>query len=372
MTNSVVVRLLGLSALLWLGLPHGSALAFEDDENCLMCHKYPMMGRITDDGVLRSYYVMPEVFSRTVHRSVPCRDCHKEIDEIPHKPIKAGVTCDTECHSIKNPATGRAFSHKAIYNAYKESIHGRQKHETGLEADKPYCITCHTNPLYNPAEATPPKQIIGRCVLCHEDKHFAERWYNHTSRRIREVKRSPEEIFELCSSCHGDDQLIERHLQAAKAEGRPLGRKFAYAAKAYEESFHGKLTRHGFGETASCLDCHADAANYFKSVHEIRPSRDPVSPTSEKNRLKTCQRCHTYADASYAKLDPHPTAHRGDNPFRYWAEIIYGIIGDVVIVGLVGLSIFETIGRRRDGVVWRIRQGSSWWRRSKRGRDRVI
>lgn len=357
--------------LLFLG--GGAAVqAFEDDEGCLICHKYPMMGRITDEGALRSYYVLPEVFSRTVHRSVPCRDCHTEINELPHEPVKTGVTCNTECHSIKNPATGRPFSHKAIYNAYKESIHGRKKHASGTEADKPYCITCHTNPLYNPAENAPPKHITGRCVLCHEDKDFVERWYNHTSRRIREVKRSPAEIVELCSSCHGDPKLIERRVEQAKADERELGRKFPVAVSSYEESFHGKLTRYGFARTANCLSCHADSQNYFKSVHEIRPSRDPVSPVSTQNRLETCRRCHIRADENYARLDPHPTSHREDNPFRHYAELIYNIIGDVVILGLVGLSLFETFGRRRDGVCWRLKQGSSWRRKSPRGRDRVV
>ena len=92
-----------------------SYAAFEDDEGCLMCHKYPNMARITDDGARRSYYVMPEVFSNTVHRNVPCRDCHTYIKELPHKPVDTGVTCNTECHSIKNPATGKPFSHGVIY-----------------------------------------------------------------------------------------------------------------------------------------------------------------------------------------------------------------------------------------------------------------
>jgi len=89
-------------------------------------------------------------------------------------------------------------------------------------------------------------------------------------------------------------------------------------------------------------------------------------------RVETCKRCHTYADQNYAQLDPHPTSKRGDNPFRYFAEMIYNIVGYVVIAGLVGLSLFETFGRRRDGVGWRLMHGSSWWRKSKRGRDRIV
>ncbi len=349
----------------------GASRAFEDDENCLMCHKYPMMARVTDEGALRSYYIVPEIFARTVHRNVPCRDCHTEIKELPHKPVKEGVTCNTVCHSLKNPATGQPFSHKVIYEVYRESVHGRPKQANGPDADKPYCITCHTNPLYNPAEAVPPEPIVKRCVVCHEDRRFAERWYNHTSRRIREVRRSSAEIVALCSSCHGDKKFVERRLRQAKSDGRALGAKFPYAIESYEESFHGKLTKYGFRQTANCLDCHADASNYFKTVHEIRPSRDAASPVSAERRLQTCQRCHTRADANYVRLDPHPTSRPESDPFRHWAELIYSVIGDVVIVALVGLAMFETFGRRRDGVVWHLRDGSSWWRPSKRYRDRI-
>lgn len=346
--------------------------AFDDSDGCLMCHKYPRMGRVTGDGALRTYYIVPEVFARTVHRNVPCRDCHTTIKELPHKPVKEGVTCNTECHSVKNPATGKPFSHKAIYDTYRESVHGREKQARGAEADKPYCISCHTNPLYNPAELAPPQTITDRCTLCHENRNFVNRWYNHTSRRIREVRRTPEQIVQLCSTCHDDRKMVERHRQKAQTEGRELGRKFPVAVQSYDESFHGKMVKYGYRGAANCLDCHVDQKNYYLSVHDIRPSRDPKSPMHADRRLGTCQRCHTTADQDYARLDPHPTSGRHDNPFRYWAEFVYNRMSEVVILGLVGLSMFETFGRRRDGVGWRLKQGSSWWRKSKRGRDRVV
>ncbi|MDH5648512.1 MAG: hypothetical protein OEY67_02550 [Gammaproteobacteria bacterium] len=363
--------LLGMGLLLASGA-FNNAFSFEDDEGCLMCHKYPMMGRITDDGVKRLYYVMPNVYQRTVHRNVPCGDCHSYIKELPHKPVKEGVTCNSECHSIKNPATGKQFSHKVIYDAYKQSIHGRSKAAEGPDADKPYCITCHSNPLYNPAEAAPPKHIVDRCVVCHEDRKFAERWYNHTSRRIREVRRTSEEIVHLCSSCHGNKELVEKHVDLAKAENRDLGKKFSVAVTSYKESFHGKLTQYGFKKTANCLNCHAQEKNYFRSVHEIRPSRDPLSPVHKDNKLETCQQCHVHADENFVNIDPHPTSHRGDNPFRYYAETIYNFVSEIVIAGLVGISLFETFGRKRDGAAWRLKFGSTWRRKSKHGRDRVV
>ena len=359
--------------ILWiLLLVVPAAQAFEDDENCLMCHKYPKMGRITDDGVFRSYYVMPHVFARTVHRNVPCTDCHNYIKQLPHRPVKIGVQCDSECHSIKNPATGKQFSHKPIYDKYMDSVHGRAKVAKGPDRDKPYCVTCHTNPIYNPGEKSLPKHIVDRCVVCHEDRDFVENWYKHTSRRIKEVKRSNKEIVQLCANCHGDERLVQRHLKAARLEGRELGRKYPYAVESYLESFHGKVTRYGFQKSPSCLDCHADQENYYLNVHFIRPSRDPASPVSRERKLETCRRCHKYADENYAQLDPHPTSDPADNRFRHYAEVIYGWVGDIVLFLLVGMAFLETVGRWRDGVVWKIRKGSSWWRKSKRDRDRVI
>jgi len=344
--------------------------AFVDEEGCLLCHKYPKMGRVTKDGTRRTYYVMPHVFGKTVHRNVPCRDCHNYIKELPHREVKTGVSCESECHSVKNPATGKNFSHKPIYDAYRKSVHGRDKISKGLDADKPYCITCHTNPVYNPKEKTIPKRITDRCVVCHEDRGFVESWYSHTSRRIRDVKRSSSEIIALCSSCHGDKALVERHLKAAKEKGRPLGKKFAVAAESYNASFHGKVSRYGFNKAANCLDCHADYENYYMTVHEIRPSRDPLSPMHKDKRYLACQRCHTYANENYSTIDPHPTKDKKTNPFIYYAEEIYNWIAYIVIAGLIALALFETIGRRRDGVSWRLTHGSSWWRKSRKRNDR--
>jgi len=336
---------------------------FEDDMGCLLCHKFPKMGRITEDGESRSYYIMPHVYANTVHRNVLCTDCHSYIRQLPHKKVKQGVRCDGECHSIKNPATGKKFSHKPIYQKYKQSTHYRPKLAKGDEQDKPYCVTCHTNPVYNPEEAVLPTDVTDRCVVCHEDREFVDNWYKHTSRRINKVKRSAKEIVELCTSCHGDEKLVKRHLKTAKEEGRELGRKYEYAASSYKDSFHGKVTGYGFTKAANCLDCHAETANYFLNVHYLRPSRDEASPVHKNNRLKTCQRCHKHADENYAALDPHPTSEKKDNPFRYYAELIYAWVGDLVFIGLIALAAFETRGRLRDGVYWRLRNGSSWLRR---------
>jgi len=207
-------------------------------------------------------------------------------------------------------------------------------------------------------------------VVCHEDRDFVVNWYKHTSRRIREVKRSPSEIVALCSNCHSDKALIARHVKAAKEEGRELGRKSPSLSNLMMRVSTARLpVRFHQGRQLSRLPRQKE--NYYMNVHDIRASRDPESPVSAKNKVDTCRHCHTHADENYAQLDPHPTSKKDSNAFRYYANIIYAWVGNTVIALLVGMALLETIGRRRDGVGWILRKGSSWWRKSSRDRDRI-
>lgn len=362
-----------LSVVWWWGGPLTPSPAYgADDENCLMCHKYIKMGRITEEGERKYYYVKESIFKKTVHNRVRCRDCHNYIDKLPHDPVKVGVTCNTTCHSIKNPATKKQFNHKNIYEVYRASVHGRDKvAKSARDADKPYCIFCHTNPIYLPEEDEVPSQITDRCNVCHQDRNFVNHRYAHTGRRIKQVGRDSRQIVALCSICHENEEMLERHERLVHEEGEELGRKFPFAAESYKESFHWKVTKYGFNEAANCLDCHAKKENYYLNVHDIRSSRDPKSTIHENNRVETCKRCHVYADRSFLAIDPHPTERKDDNPLVYWVEHIYGMVGDAVTYALIGLMLLETWGRRRDGVAWVLRKGTTWRRPSKRGRDRI-
>ena len=341
-----------------------------DDENCLMCHKYRKMGIISPEGVRKYYYVDEPTFMQTVHSRVPCRDCHYFIKQIPHKPVKQGVTCDTKCHVI-NPATGERFSHKPIMDVYKKSVHGRDKRPTGetkeIDNNKPYCIFCHINPVYNPEEREKglPKDIVDRCNVCHENEQFSKHFYMHTARRIRGVGRKPKEVVELCNTCHTNEKMLEEQEQMNEAMlHKEMGEKFTFAGEAYNESFHAKVLKYGLDEAANCLSCHADSDNFYMSVHDIRNSEDPKSPVHPDNRVETCKKCHYHnkADESFVNVDPHPTARIDDNPFIFYASIIYNIIAYCAFFGLVGLKMLETMGRFRDGVYLFIRNGSSWRR----------
>ena len=87
----------------------GSHVEAADKENCLMCHKYSFMGRIDENGKRINYNVDENIYAHSVHRNVPCRDCHTYITKIPHDPVTEEVNCANQCH-IKPPFSNENFS----------------------------------------------------------------------------------------------------------------------------------------------------------------------------------------------------------------------------------------------------------------------
>jgi hypothetical protein len=55
-----------------------------DTENCLLCHRYPNMGRYDKAGNKKIYYINDKLFAKSVHGKLRCKSCHAGLDEIPH------------------------------------------------------------------------------------------------------------------------------------------------------------------------------------------------------------------------------------------------------------------------------------------------
>jgi cytochrome b subunit of formate dehydrogenase len=71
--------------------------------------------------------------------------------------------------------------------------------------------------------------------------------------------------------------------------------------ESYMETYHGKVTQLGYGETAKCYDCHGS--------HGIKRVNEPDSMVHNSNRLKTCQNCHENATEGYVTFQPHGTTN---------------------------------------------------------------
>jgi len=330
------------------------AVSAADKENCLMCHKYRQIGRIDEQGRKRSYYVSEYLYSNSTHRNVPCRDCHTYIKRLPHDPVNEEVNCANECH-IKPPFAKENFSHKKIITVYNGSVHAIKADDPPEVRDaKPYCKYCHLNPLYRKVEE---KRISGktlnRCLNCHEEKGVTQA-YKHITHRLRhKTSRSPQEIVKLCSNnCHADVDLMGR-FRVSKVSLR--------AVETYKESLHGKAVALGSDKAADCVSCHATS-----TIHDIYKKDDPRSAVYTENRVKVCRQCHEDANERFAMIDVHPAIEKDEKPVLYYVNKGLGFAFYGSVFGLVGLMLFETYGRKKDGIKWQLRNGTTWRGRSRK------
>ncbi len=288
-----------------------SARTPADEEDCLICHRYPGLARIEQKtGKFRLFYVNPQLYDQSVHGQILCRYCHIGLDVIPHNNVKK-VNCATKCH-LKEPSTGKEFSHANIYERLIHSVHspGIPPKLKKYPEDYPRCADCHVNQIYKPIadlESMKPginKDALRRCMGCHEDKKWTKRFYQHFAHRLHRA-RAPKELVDLCMACHSDVQKMARHgLEPVSG---------------YKDSFHWKAILYGDPNAPDCLSCHAPPG-FGLDVHSMVPINDPRSPLYPKNRPITCanpyglQRCHPGATYKFAqgKIHKLPVTLRGE------------------------------------------------------------
>ena len=274
--------------------PAGSANVTADTENCLLCHRYPNMGRFDESGQKRIFYVNADRFAHSVHRKLQCKSCHVGLDKIPHTDVKK-VDCTTKCH-IQEPSTNREFSHDNMAQKYFNSVHGKAAaaDTTKFPEDLPTCKYCHDNRLQAPMDglwgmsAELANETLARCIGCHTKENWAQNFYGHFTQRMRRI-RSQTEIIRLCTGCHEDEAKMTRHgLETVET---------------FKDTFHWNLVKFGVRDAPDCISCHVPLG--FSS-HDIKPKSDPASSINARNRVYTCsnqggiQSCHPGATPQFA------------------------------------------------------------------------
>jgi hypothetical protein len=141
------------------------ALAAIPVQKCELCHGKPGFQKKLDSGQIISLYVPPDSISASVHKKRECNDCHRDVNEIPHKPGLQRVDC-TGCHYIGNLAGAPEL---AIYEQYRESVHGRAAIAGNKNA--PICQDCHgAHNVHKPRSEDSPlsrRNIPASCGRCH-------------------------------------------------------------------------------------------------------------------------------------------------------------------------------------------------------------
>lgn len=229
--------------------------------------------------------------------------------------------------------------HEKQMDEYKKTSHGHGLYQSGLLVTAT-CASCHgAHGIYRAADKRSTlykANVASTCGKCH--RLIAER----LSTSIHGRGDGPGGMAERlapggkslqrpsCTSCHqGHEIALAASSQFRQQLPNLCGNCHADLSGRYAMSIHGELTALGYQPAANCYDCHGS--------HNILACTDPASGVSTESRLQTCQKCHPYAGANFARFDPHVNYHNPhDNPVVYW---VYRILLTLLLTtfGLFGL-----------------------------------
>jgi hypothetical protein len=308
-----------------------------DEDNCLFCHRYRGLSYINKEGKFKLLYVTEDLYENSPHGILRCTSCHTNVDKFPHgEPMR--VDCMAACH-INDPSTNRQFSHRNVDVHLLASIHSpfdKNDRPKQFPSDYPTCKTCHQDPLYRPLAflktgERPALEIetIDRCAVCHENKSFLRKFYNHFTSRMQTL-RKPKDLVHLCAECHGNTAMMKRH-------------KIENVVESYLETMHGKAVMLGNELAADCIDCHVQRG---KSIHDILSMNNPASASYWKNIYKTCSEigCHAGAALNLAGYKAHVLISPHKNRAEFYTVLFFVLL---TLGSFIPLMIFTVLDMLR-------------------------
>jgi nitrate/TMAO reductase-like tetraheme cytochrome c subunit len=257
----------------------------------------------------------PRDFSLEMYPS--CQQCHAEqyqltLDSVHQRALAAGnnnaAVC-TDCHNphtqtrLTNKDTGDlllgaklvipqtcARCHSAIYDTYKDSVHGAALTKGGGGANVPTCIDCHG--VHNIGDPT------------------TNTFRNSTPG--------------LCAECHTNSTLMQQYGLSTNVLNTYVADFHGTTVKMFEETYPDQPTN-----KPVCTDCHG--------IHDIVRVDDPKAGIALKsNLLGKCQQCHpdatteTFTDSWLSHYEPSPEVF----PLVYYVNLFYKIFIPAVLGGM--------------------------------------
>ena len=345
------------------------------DTDCLSCHADPTL----QDANGKNIGVSADKFHASIHGSLKCSDCHKDIHDYPHPEHPAPVQCEschadeasaiagsihakastsvpgatgwkthpcTGCHGNAHeivtktdpsstvyplnipktcggchgdPAMAKKFHLPNVYALYIDSIHGFALGKEGLLVAA-NCTSCHGShkilPHTDPQSSTYRTNIPGTCGSCHVGINQQYQQGVHGKAVAAGDKNAP-----VCTDCHTAHGIVEPTSSDFRMQSTPIcGSCHRDKFSTYRDTFHSQLgLLGGYTETARCWDCH--------KAHEVLPTSDPRSPVNKANLIVTCGRCHAGANASFVQYQPHANArNRKLNPALYYIRLFMNLL----------------------------------------------
>jgi hypothetical protein len=184
---------------------------------CSVCHGDPALERLRN-GVVRNYFVDPEVLDASPHVSVQCTGCHLDFAfTTPHEIGDWQTRAKADCKNC----------HRDQFVAFGQGTHRVEMSSGGVvkegQDDKPLCGDCHGGHAMVTITDNPAGQRVlhadgwNVCGRCHEDYWENYDDYYHGKAYKRGATDAP-----ACWDCHGwhdiypsdnfDSLVNERHI----------------------------------------------------------------------------------------------------------------------------------------------------------------
>jgi thiosulfate reductase cytochrome b subunit len=320
-----------------------------DNVTCLSCHdgKNSKPEAAGADGSRRPLRAInPDKFGKSVHSTLQCVACHKDINDsgVPHQKVAVAKPNCIQCHTElwetaqkENLSQEKARLGIVVKNieAYKNSFHAKPSSEDKSRPNA-ICDDCHNTHEFN----IPPRGTTRRAEwhltvpsVCGDKCHTGELEEYSGSVHGKEVLGKHNLKAAVCADCHTAHDIGNTSTDAAKlAITANCGNCHKDNNKSFKATYHGQVSTLGYAYAAKCYDCHGS--------HGILRVNDPNSMVSKNNRLKTCQQCHNgkkdvpLATAGFTSFSPHGTS----NNFERYPEI--WLISKFMIALLLGVFTF--------------------------------
>lgn len=338
MNTKSILAMLAMASALMGGSPAAHAADHPtklDNATCLSCHggkkgKVEVVGK---DGKKHALAPVNEAgLEKGVHGKLQCVTCHTDIVDSQANHRKAPGVAKPDCATChlqlweeakkNNQAKDKERLGVVAQNveAYKNSFHARPDKDDPSRA-KAVCSECHSTHEFNVPKAGTPERDRWRLTIpktcgenCHDDE-LAD-YEDSVHGQLTLGKGDPKGA--VCIDCHTTHEITGTSAQSFKLKNvQACGGCHEEELHSYRDTYHGQVNKLGYTYTAKCADCHGS--------HRIRKVDDPESKVNPKNRLKTCQQCHSdkkpgmvTATAGFATFGPHANGHDFEKYPQMW------------------------------------------------------
>lgn len=225
-------------------------------------------------------------FTKSIHGSLACRDCHSGISSLPHADKPPKVNCAT-CHGDEA-------------KAYSASVHGSAK-RNGM-TDAASCTSCHgvphdILPASDPASNTAKKNLADTCGVCHSNPEFLARHKIPFAKPVEAYRLSVhgralargDNNAASCSDCHGSHGILsgknDKSKTGHKVVAETCGKCHSDVLEIYAQSVHGVAVKAGSKDAPDCTSCHGE--HNILAPAEVGSLVNPARVSTV-----TCGRCH--------------------------------------------------------------------------------